>query len=195
MKDNYVIINRFPKNQKYEDPQVYVPEKGMEHEVHFEEGFLPGAPTNQVIIGVINSSKLENISWSRGEEVEIGPGQLSANYTLNITYLGSSAQSDGALIIQNLGSNIQFGFEDPVANKFPTKKLQVQQMNHIVGGICKAIMQTYESNGNSVVNYYPPFDLGNISLTSTVDPYGPGAGEEEKGDFEVEEAIMEELMG
>ena len=61
-------------------------------------------------------------------------------------------------------------------------------MNNVVSGISKAIMKTYESNSQTVVHYYPPFDLGPITLVSTTNPYDDASGE--KGDLDFFDEIL-----
>ena len=188
MKHNYVIINRFPKNQKYDEPTYTDPsQKGIEEGHMFEEVFQPSI-IRQEIIGVINATMLEGISWSRGPEEEVGPGQVGVTYDLVITYLNSSQVSDGHLQIRNFNPYDAYGFINVLNQKFHSKELQSKMMNEIVSGISKAIMKTYESNSQTVVHYYPPFDLGPITLRSTTNPYEDAGGE--KGDLDFFEEIL-----
>ena len=184
MKHNYVIINRFPKTQKYEEPTFVNPNDG------FGDMEVMEAPaiTRQEIIGVINASMLEGIQWTRREEQESGPGQVGVTYDLAITYLNSSQVSDGHLQITNFNPYDAYGFVNAINAKFPTTELQSKMMNNVVSGISKAIMKTYESNSQTVVHYYPPFDLGPITLVSTTNPYDDASGE--KGDLDFFDEIL-----
>jgi len=191
MKHNYVVLHRFPKNQKFEESS-YVPEKGMdpfphEFEGHFDEVMDPSSQASHKILGVINATMLESIAWTRREEQ--GPETINI-YDLVITYINSNQASDGHLQIQTFNDFGSSGFVNNTGSRFPTKSLRATMMNNVVNGICKAIMKTYESNGQSVVHYYPPFDLGDISLISTTNPYDDPAGE--KGIDHGE--ILEEMM-
>ena len=192
MKHNYVVINRYPKSQKYEEPTFTDPsEKGVEEGHHFEEIPLEPFPiTRQEIIGVINASMLESIDWSRGPAEEIGPGQQGVTYDLVITYLNSTQTSDGHLQIRNFNAYDNYGFVNVLNQKFHSYELQTKMMNQVVNGICKAIMKTHESNAQTVVHYYPPFDLGAITLRSTTNPYEDAGGEKHvKGDDIIEHIL------
>ena len=192
MKHNYVVLHRYPKNQKFEESS-FVPEKG-EDPFPGHEGMFDSLEqqTGQKIIGVINATMLENIAWTRREEQEAGPEQTVVIYDLVITYLNSSQVSDGHLQIQSMNLFSGSGFVNNVGNRFHSKSLQATMMNNVVNGICKAIMKTYESNGQSVVHYYPPFDLGDIQLVSTTNPYFDAAGEKGEG---LEEVFEEMIKG
>ena len=125
MKHNYVVLHRYPKNQKFDEPS-YVPEKGMESEFdpmpgEGHAGMIDELQTGQRILGVINATMLENIAWTRREEQEAGPEQTVVIYDLVITYLNSNQVSDGHLQIQSMNLYSGSGFVNNVGNRFHSK--------------------------------------------------------------------------
>ena len=127
-----------------------------EHMEVVEELEFVGAyqPNHNYCIGVINISKLESIQYHKDGDT----------YHITISYIGSSQDSDGTLTINASAGNA-------LRNHYSNDAAMENAIQKLVSGITKAMQQSYVSGKSNVVEYYPPFDLGDTTLRSTFSPY------------------------
>lgn len=137
------------------------------------------------IIGIINAKLIESIDWyRRPASTEAGEQE----YQIHGSYYGSSADIDFSLNLPMIMSS------------YNTDEERAKIMNIICDGMTKACMSTYTTPGQTVVDYYPPinigtdfvietnpfqaaqqvgelppgFDLGMLEGAPPGDPFGPG---------------------
>jgi hypothetical protein len=127
------------------------------------------------IIGVVNAKLVENINWYiRPAEAEAG----STEYQIHGMYYGSTADVDFSLNIPALTTVSAGG----PSETFDTEGKKAKIMNIMVDGITKACQSTFTSPGSTIVNWYPPFDIGSDFVIES-NPFQPaqqvgGPGEE-----------------
>ena len=111
----------------------------------------------QFIIGIINAKLIESIEWyRRPASTEAGEQE----YQIHGSYYGSSADIDFSL-------NLPM-----IMTTYATDEERARVMNIICDGMTKACQSTYTSPGQTVVNYYPPLNIGNDFVIET-NPFQP----------------------
>tara|TARA_R110002020_G_scaffold238924_8_gene451503 strand:- start:1420 stop:1947 length:528 start_codon:yes stop_codon:yes gene_type:complete len=131
---------------------------------------LPQSSQSKAVIGIVNAKLLENISWYlRTATTEAGGNE----YQIHGMYYGSTADVDFSLNIPALTSPSP---EDPSAPSsiFDTDAKKAKIMNIMVDGISKACQATYVTPGSTVLNWYPPFAIGNDFVIES-NPFQPAA--------------------
>lgn len=129
----------------------------------------------QFIIGIINAKLVESIEWyRRPASTEAGEQE----YQIHGSYYGSSADVDFSL-------NLPM-----IMTTYDTDEERAKIMNIICDGMTKACQSTYTSPGQTVVNYYPPLNIGNDFVIET-NPFQPAQqiGEASEG---FEKGMIEE---
>ena len=137
------------------------------------------------IIGVVNAKLVENINWYiRPAEVEAG----GTEYQIHGMYYGSTADVDFSLNIPAL-TTVSAGGPSETSD---TEGKKAKIMNIMVNGITKACQSTFTNPGSTVVNWYPPFDIGSDFVIES-NPFQPASQIEGPGEEYLEKGgLMEE---
>lgn len=132
----------------------------------------PKSSLDNQIIGTVNAKLLEIIQWV------LRPGTPQPDFTVDRyeihgSYYGSSSDVDFVLTMGTLISTEELGPPpgSPAA-EFDTPGKRAKIMNIIVDGITKACQSSFVNPGSTVVNWYPPFDIGN-DFVIDADPFAP----------------------
>lgn len=153
-----------------------------------------GSLDNQ-IIGIVNAKLLEVIQWV------LRPGTPQPNFTVDRyeihgSYYGSSSDVDFVLTMGTLISTEEGGPPpgSPAA-EFDTPEKRAKIMNIVVNGITQACRASFTTPGSTVVNYYPPFDVGNDFVIDS-NPFAPALIVEDPGEeFEEKGGLLEDPHG
>lgn len=132
------------------------------------------------LIGIINAKLVESIEWYRRPASTEAGGQ---EYQIHGSYYGSSADVDFSLNLPMIMNSFIYD----------TDEKRARVMNIICDGMTKACQATFTTPGQTVIDYYPPLDIGNDFVIET-NPFQPQQqiGEPSEG---FEKGMIEEGPG
>ena len=123
-----------------------------QEELQFIGGYIP---TGNYCVGVINISKLESIQYTK---------EPDGSYHITISYIGSSLDSDATLTLSSSAGNA-------LRDNYGNDQAIEHAIQKLISSMVTAMQKSYTSSHSNVVEYYPQFDLGDVSLRSTFSPY------------------------